>query len=502
MKRKHSFHKSYWRMDNRGFSLLELLVSILILVLIMVPLMHNFIRSAKINSQAEKLQDYSTLSSNLVEDINSMKLSQVLTKYGSNGLTKVGSVYNTQVYTGTDIDLNTYYFGLNKQAADGTQYKVLVTVNADTYKNAATLDGTNDFKMPDIATVNDELNGMFFSDIFMNNATNTPVTSSDGLDKLNTDITNSKLFGTPLNYQSLDRIALNYFLSLADDYATAQFKANSAVYAGYLAGKQAYEEAIINGTTPPAMPSEPNRFSDPTYASPDWCMTDNLLKWITRTTDINITGTGSTTITYEVTYQCDWPSAIELPDSKTYKVQKKNYGTSINNVYLYYHPSIFQQYSLQYYKPVTGVIHHDSINVKNTSSPMVNFYIVNLSGGMTAYVDSDSSKDGIGPGNTSYKLLDTSRISYTSDITAWIPTAVINKNSSNLNIYTNISDVIEYISGTLVAADAQDINKGKIIASTAENRIYSVNVQIFEDSDTDPYNADKLLYDLNTNRER
>lgn len=511
MKSKRSFHKLYGRMDNRGFSLLELLVSILILVLIMVPLMHNFIRSAKINDQAEKLQDYSVISSNIVEDINSMKLSEVLTKYGLDGLKKVGTAYSEQDYTSADIDLDTYYFGLTKQSNDGTQYKVLVTVNANTYKNAATLDGTNDFKMPDIATVDDELNGMFFSDIFMNNATNAPVTSSDGLHDLNTDIEASKITGTPINYQSLDRIALNYFLSLADDYANALFKANSSVYAGYLADKQAYQEAIINGTTPPAVPSEPTRYSDPAYASLNWCMTDNLLKWITRTTNIDITKTSDATssktiITYQVTYQCDWPTGVELPATRSYEIQTKQYSSLINNVYLYYHPSIFQQYSLLNYKPTTGVIHSDNINVNNTSSKQVNLYIVNLSSGITAYVNSDASKDGIGPGNTSFKLLDTNRIS-NSVITSGEPTAIIYKNcdyttTSNLNIYTNLSDVIEYVSGTLVAAGAQDINKGKIVSSAAENRIYSVNVQIYENSDTDPYNADKLLYDLDTNREK
>lgn len=55
MKRIYNKRSGY-RLNNRGFSLVELLISIAVLVIIMVPLMGNFIRSMQINKKSERYQ--------------------------------------------------------------------------------------------------------------------------------------------------------------------------------------------------------------------------------------------------------------------------------------------------------------------------------------------------------------------------------------------------------------------------------------------------------------
>jgi len=437
--------KSFRKLDNRGFSLLELLVSIVILVLIMIPLMNNFFRSMKINEEAASLQDYSNVAANLVENMKSMDLDQTLVQYQANRL-QSNPDGTFSLYGGTPAKGN-YYFGLENIQEGASYYDALITISAKAYQyNGSEHNGTlmNNYKMPDIVTVDSNLNGMFFSTMYKDTATNALANSDDPMKT--TD-------------KNLDQMVLEYFTSLGEQYADEQFKANSAAYAEYLQKLRAYQ----NGETT-IVPIEPSRFVDPVYANPSYCNPDDISDWITKSADIQMdavevsTDVYATVINYQIAYHCSWPTGLSIDSDITYTIENKNYATLINNVYLYYLSSIFQQNDL---------LHPDSITITNNSGKAANFFIVKQSSDMTNSSIS-FTRNGIDP----------------------------------INIYTNLAD--DKVDELGVDASSEVIHN-EIIASTAKDRIYSITVQIYKHADGTPetkYQSQDVLYTLTSNRDK
>ena len=64
--------------NNRGFSLIELLVSVTILAIIVIPLMHSFITAVRTNEKAKRTLNATTAGQNLVEQIKAESLKEVL----------------------------------------------------------------------------------------------------------------------------------------------------------------------------------------------------------------------------------------------------------------------------------------------------------------------------------------------------------------------------------------------------------------------------------------
>ncbi len=64
--------------DNRGFSLVELLVGIVMLGIVVVPLLSTFITSARLSVEAEKMNEATTLAQNIAEEIESKDIHQII----------------------------------------------------------------------------------------------------------------------------------------------------------------------------------------------------------------------------------------------------------------------------------------------------------------------------------------------------------------------------------------------------------------------------------------
>ena len=58
--------------NNKGFSFIELLISIAILAIIMIPLLRNFITAAKVNDKMDKLSSVEAVATNLMEEIKNI----------------------------------------------------------------------------------------------------------------------------------------------------------------------------------------------------------------------------------------------------------------------------------------------------------------------------------------------------------------------------------------------------------------------------------------------
>ncbi len=431
-----------FNLNNQGYSLLELLVSIIILLLIMVPLMSNFVRSMKLNNSAEKLQDYNTLAANVAENIKSLSMEELLATYTNRLQPNGDGTYSS--YSGPSGAQDKYFFGIDGLSDGNMTYDALVTIDAQAYDyksksgHGATL--MNDYAMPNIIVADNNRNGMFFSNMYQDIGTN--------------EMTEKKDITNP-NQKSLDLLALDYFADLADTYADEQFRMNSAVYAAYLQQLR----AIQNGEKITPLPVEPQRETsgDSIYANPDYCQTDHITDWTVRTTDIRIddmevsSGKFATVIQYQITYQCSWPPGLEINNSITYSIEYKLYDTLLNNVYLFYEMSWFQK---------NYPAHPDIISVTNNCGKTLNFYVVK---------QEDASDPSI---------------------------SLKHSGSNGISIYTNLADA------KVNLEDASEEVENNVVATSApENRIFTIKVEIYkhvEGAATQKYR--ELLGELNSNR--
>ena len=436
MRKNKQLNRAIRALDHKGYSLLELLVSMMILIIIMIPLMGNFFRSMKLNREADEMQEYSNLAANKVEEVKALDITAPTT------LTEVG------------------------YAEDGTPYDVLIKVSAEEYRYGGKTghDTTlmNDYQMPNLTEVNDDLNGMFFSYAIRNVGSdeiipfrqivemlkNKAKTEAEISDMSVTDIL-SELNQPEL--ESLDQTAPEDFQTLAEDYAYKQLIYSQA-YADYLQELK----NVKDGESPPAMPTVDDYFCDLEY----------IKARITKTLDIQIntdTVNKNTVINYQIIYQCDWPSGLSITNRIPYQIQYKPYTSVINHVYLFYQSSLYSNN------------HADTIHITDNkdvvSNPKTNFYIIKQAGD-----DAD-------------------------------PSIVINGDVDKFNFYTNLpTDGLDDRVDIEGMADTEErINDDIMITSAPEDRVFSIEVTIYKFADgslEEKYLDNNKLYTLNSNMEK
>lgn len=361
---KSKRYKRLIQNDNSGFSLVELLVSIAILAIVMIPLMNSFFQAMKINQKSEKLQSYNNVTSNIIENLKSMDLDQVLTKFASQRVyyDSVAKVYTSDPAAAEE---GTYYFSMEDIPEEDVSYDAIVKVSADTYQyqdTDATHNGIlmNNYAMPDIITVDSNLNAMFFAHMYRDSVTRKLSAADDPL------VTTDK---------SIDQIVLDYFREAANHYADEQFKAYSSAYDHYRQELVAYQNGDID-----IAPTEPSRSSilpeDPQYliyGNPEYCREEMIHTYIDRTFEIRLSDTTSSSgiikssADYQVTYHCNWPAGLSIEENTlSFNLEAKDYGRQLVNLYLYF--EMFHRGLIKYQT--------DTIRITNNTTRAVNFFIV------------------------------------------------------------------------------------------------------------------------------
>ncbi|MBH1939786.1 prepilin-type N-terminal cleavage/methylation domain-containing protein [Mobilitalea sibirica] len=321
---KSRIHKKPLKMNNKGFSLVELLISIVVLVIIMVPLMNNFFRSMIMNKKAEAYQVQSNLAASIMEGLKDLTMDETIAQFNGGfsmlteipGSLSIGEAVQLEEvpggYNKSDIPLyeqSTYYFAIHDIKVGGTAYDAFIKMNPQTYKNAA--DTMNNFSMPDVINLDEKANGFLFS---------TGVSETD----------------------TVDANALAAFVALGRDYAYKLWK--ETVYQAYLDAKLLWDEereiAEMEGSPlPTPLPIPSFDINDPTYE--DYCKETIIKTYITKTMKISVS---DDVIDYQINYQCEWPiSTTGLDTVINYPICTKSYAeTSLQNIYLFYTPSDFQ----------------------------------------------------------------------------------------------------------------------------------------------------------------
>ena len=96
MNRKNHFQ----RKQNKGFTLVEVLIAITILAIIVTPLLHAFVTSSRTNAKAKQLMKATTLAQNVMEETKANSLEEIARQFNSsaartytskNSITKVAT---------------------------------------------------------------------------------------------------------------------------------------------------------------------------------------------------------------------------------------------------------------------------------------------------------------------------------------------------------------------------------------------------------------------------
>jgi len=137
--------------DNRGLTLLELLVGVTILAIIVVPLLHTFIIGAGTERKSRVYSEATDTAQNLSEQIQATDPDQILSNAGlfvsgANFYTYDGTNYSlvgTAAPKITDKANKVYYLGVTDYAYGDSSFDALITLNATDAVNSTDVSVSN-----------------------------------------------------------------------------------------------------------------------------------------------------------------------------------------------------------------------------------------------------------------------------------------------------------------------------------------------------------------------
>lgn len=139
--------------QNKGFSLVEVLVTLAVISILSIPVIQNFISSSKTNKQARNIQNATDVAQSVSEYFDAMSLDGLRTNYGS----KYSKLDNGMILfrnIGDDINVDEngvpYYLGGDKE-----KFYVSVILDASDYTGDEDEPGMNDYIKPNIQNLNE-----------------------------------------------------------------------------------------------------------------------------------------------------------------------------------------------------------------------------------------------------------------------------------------------------------------------------------------------------------
>lgn len=184
IRRQGQLNKRYRKNSDAGFSLVELLIAVTILAIIVIPLLHLFVTSTRINVKSRQMLRATTVAQDIMEGLKAYTLEEVSVQFEPpEGVSGSGYHYpsdgfyivNSSLIQGGVRELTEdmdgyvdgdeiYYFGIENLKLQGGEYDALIRLDASTY-------GTNS-KQLENGTYNNpsgvhdnEFNGRFYAEI-------------------------------------------------------------------------------------------------------------------------------------------------------------------------------------------------------------------------------------------------------------------------------------------------------------------------------------------------
>ena len=172
------------RASNAGFSLVELLIAVTILAIIVIPLLHMFVTSTRINVKSRQMLRATTVAQDIMEGLKAYTLEEVRTQftpadgvstgsyfYPSDGFYIVNSsLIQSGVREITELGPDVsgeeiYYFGIENLKMQGGEYDALIKLDASTYGEKSIEGAVKSGAVTDSSSHDRELNGAFYAEI-------------------------------------------------------------------------------------------------------------------------------------------------------------------------------------------------------------------------------------------------------------------------------------------------------------------------------------------------
>ena len=146
-------HKLNCSLNNRGFSLVEILIAVAILVLCAVPLLKAFVTSAQTNVRARQNLNATTLAENIMEEIKAAGVEGYGVKSGD-------------TVTIDGVDLPVYEAEYSNYSFDGRAYdvKAVMTPSQETYLDGTDEKAYNAQSIPEISVMDDSRDAVYVED--------------------------------------------------------------------------------------------------------------------------------------------------------------------------------------------------------------------------------------------------------------------------------------------------------------------------------------------------
>lgn len=146
-------HKLNRNLNNRGFSLVEILIAVAILVLCAVPLLKAFVTSAQTNVRARQNLNATTLAENIMEEIKAAGVEGYGVKSGD-------------TVTIDGVDLPVYEAEYSNYSFDGRAYdvKAVMTPSQETYLDGTDEKAYNAQGIPEISVMDDSRDAVYVED--------------------------------------------------------------------------------------------------------------------------------------------------------------------------------------------------------------------------------------------------------------------------------------------------------------------------------------------------
>lgn len=146
-------HKLNCSLNNRGFSLVEILIAVAILVLCAVPLLKAFVTSAQTNVRARQNLNATTLAENIMEEIKAAGVEGYGVKSGD-------------TVTIDGVDLPVYEAEYSNYSFDGRAYdvKAVMTPSQETYLDGTDEKAYNAQGIPEISVMDDSRDAVYVED--------------------------------------------------------------------------------------------------------------------------------------------------------------------------------------------------------------------------------------------------------------------------------------------------------------------------------------------------
>lgn len=162
--------------NNKGFSLVEVLVSIVILAILFVTAMNTFATVTKVNAKTSKDQKASTLAQNILESLDTMSLEDTINQFhgtdfkiissnlndGANGYYNLQNnsygeymISDSKYKPATPAYLTTpnrtsYYLAIENVKDRGTSFDVMIKLDTSTYSDSKYDKTMNNYEMPNL----------------------------------------------------------------------------------------------------------------------------------------------------------------------------------------------------------------------------------------------------------------------------------------------------------------------------------------------------------------